>query len=62
LNLHPRVDIPDGSCTRVPEGGDGGANGDVHYVAIEQDLDQSQEGPRPTLPAKASPGSLTLSF
>jgi hypothetical protein len=62
LHLHPRVDLPVGSCTRVPEGGEGGADGDVHYVAIEQDLDQSLEGPRPTLPAKASPGSLTLSF
>jgi hypothetical protein len=44
--LHPRVDLPDGSCTRVPEGGDRGADGDVHYVAIEQDLDQSPEGPQ----------------
>jgi hypothetical protein len=28
----------------VPEGGDGGAEGDVHYVDVEQDLDQTPEG------------------
>jgi hypothetical protein len=58
--LHPRVDLPDGRCTRVPEGGDGGADGDVHNVAVEQDLDQSLKGPKATLPAKASLGSLNL--
>jgi hypothetical protein len=60
--MHPRVDLPDGSHTLVPEGGDEGADGDVHYVAVEQDLDQSPEGPRPTLLAKASPESLTSLF
>jgi hypothetical protein len=60
LHLHPRVDLSNGSCTRVPDGGDGGADGDVQHVVVEQDLDQSPEGPRPTLPSKASPGSLTL--
>jgi hypothetical protein len=33
----------------VPEGGDRGADGDVHYVAVEQDLDQSPEGPKANL-------------
>jgi hypothetical protein len=33
----------------VPEGGDGGAEGDVHHVVVEQDLDQSPEGPRANL-------------
>jgi hypothetical protein len=60
MHLHPRVDLLNGSCTRVPEGGDRGADGDVHHVVVEQDLDQVQKGPRPTLPSKASPGSLTL--
>jgi hypothetical protein len=60
MHLHPRVDLPNGSCTRVPEGGDRGADGDVHHVVVEQDLDQVQKGPRPTLPSKESPGSLTL--
>jgi hypothetical protein len=59
LHLHPRVDLPDGSCTRVPGGGDGGVDGDVHDVVVEQDLDQVHKGPRPTLPTKASPGALT---
>jgi hypothetical protein len=60
LHLDPRVDLPSGSCTRVPEGGDGGADGDVHHVVVEQDMDKVQKGPRPTLPSKVSPGSLTL--
>jgi hypothetical protein len=65
LQLHPRVDPSDGSCTRVPDegdGGDGGPDGDVHHVVVEQDLDQVQKGLRPTLPSKASPGSLTPFF
>jgi hypothetical protein len=57
--MHPRVDLPDGSYARAG-GGDEGADGDVHYVDVEQDLDKVQKGPRPTLPTKASPGSLTL--
>jgi hypothetical protein len=32
----------------------------VHYITVEQDLDQSPKGQRPALPTKASPGlSLT---
>jgi hypothetical protein len=60
--MHPRVNFPDGSYTLGPEGGDEGADGDVYYVVVEQDLDQSLEGPRPTLPTKASPRSLTILF
>jgi hypothetical protein len=60
LHLHPHVDLPDGICMLVPEGGDEGADRDVHYVAVEQDPNQSPEGPKANLPAKASPGSLTL--
>jgi hypothetical protein len=30
----------------VPERGDRGADGDVHHVILEQDLDQSSEGPK----------------
>jgi hypothetical protein len=44
--VHRCVDLPDGSCTPVPEGGDGGADGDMHYIAVEQDLDQSPKGPK----------------
>jgi hypothetical protein len=55
LHLHPRVDLPSGSCTRVPEGGDGGADGDVHHVVVEQDLDQSPEGPKANLGIEGKP-------
>jgi hypothetical protein len=55
--LHPRVDLPDGSCSCVPERGDGGADGDVHHVVVEQDLDQSSEGPKANL---ASEGKLRI--
>jgi hypothetical protein len=54
LALHPRVDLPDGSCTLVPEG-DGGADGDVRYVAVEQDLDQSPEEPKDNLANEGKP-------
>jgi hypothetical protein len=53
--LHPRVDLPDDSCKRAPEGGDRGAVGDVHYVAVEQDLDQSAEGPKANLASEGKP-------
>jgi hypothetical protein len=62
LHLHPRVDLPDGNYTLVPKGGVGGAVGEQQYLDVAQDLDQSSEGPRPTLLVKASPVSLTLSF
>jgi hypothetical protein len=39
-----RVEVPDGSYTLVPAGEDEGAGGDVHYVTVEQDPDQSPEG------------------
>jgi hypothetical protein len=55
LHLHPRVDLFDSSCTRVPEGGDGGADGDVHHVVVEQDLDQSPEGPKANLASEGKP-------
>jgi hypothetical protein len=53
--LHPRVDPSDGSCTRVPEGGYRGADGDVHHVVVEQDLDQSPEGPKANLASEGKP-------
>jgi hypothetical protein len=37
------VEVPDGSYTLVPTDEDEGA-GDVHYVTVEQDTDQSPEG------------------
>jgi hypothetical protein len=62
LHLHLRVDLFDGRYTLVPEGGDGGADEELQYEDIAQGLNQSPKGPKPALPAKASPGSLTLSF
>jgi hypothetical protein len=46
LHLHPHVDLPDGSYTLVPEGGDEGADGELQYVGVAQDLNQSPEGPQ----------------
>jgi hypothetical protein len=62
LALHPRVDLPNGSCTCVPEGGDGGAGGDVHHVVVEQDLDQSPEGPKANLISEGKPRIINLVF
>jgi hypothetical protein len=45
LHLHPRVDLPDGRHTLVPEGGDEGADEELQYVDVAQDLDQNTEGP-----------------
>jgi hypothetical protein len=39
----------------VPEGGDGGADGDVHHVVVEKGLDQSPEGPRANLAIEGKP-------
>jgi hypothetical protein len=39
----------------VPEGEDGGADKDVHHVAVEQDLDQSPEGPKANLANEGKP-------
>jgi hypothetical protein len=58
--MHSRVDLPDGSYTLVPEGEDGGADSELQYVDVVQDVDKVQKGPRPTMPMKASSGSLTL--
>jgi hypothetical protein len=38
----------------VPEG-DGGADEDLHRVVVEQDLDQSPEGPKANLAIEGKP-------
>jgi hypothetical protein len=53
--MHRRVDLPNGSYTLVPKRGDEGAGGDVHYVAVEQDLDQRPEGPKANLANEGKP-------
>jgi hypothetical protein len=39
----------------VPKGGDEGADGDVHHVVVEQDLDQRPEGPKANLAIEGKP-------
>jgi hypothetical protein len=46
--MHTHVDLPDSSYTLVPEGGDEGADGELQYVDVAEDLDQSPEGPKAT--------------
>jgi hypothetical protein len=46
----------------VPEGEDGGAGGDVHHVIVEQDLDQSSEGPKANLATEGKPRIINLVF
>jgi hypothetical protein len=62
MHLYPCVDLSDGSCMLMPKGGDGGADGDVHYVAVEQDLDQSPEGPRASLANEGKPRIINPPF
>jgi hypothetical protein len=49
LHLHLRVDLSDGRRTLVPEGGDGGADEELQYMDVAQDLDPSSEGPKANL-------------
>jgi hypothetical protein len=46
----------------VQEGGDQGVDGDVHYVAVEQDLDQSPEGPKANLANEGKPRIINPDF
>jgi hypothetical protein len=62
LHLHPRVDLPDGSYTLMPEGGHGGADGELQYVDVAQDLDQSPEGPKANLANEGKPRIINPSF
>jgi hypothetical protein len=62
LHIHPRVDLPDGSCTHVPERGGEGAVGELQHADVAQDLDQGPEGPKANLASEGKPQSLTLSF
>jgi hypothetical protein len=41
---------------------EGGVDGDVHYAAIEQDLDQSPEGTKANLANEGKPRIINLSF
>jgi hypothetical protein len=39
----------------VPEGGDGGADEELQYVDVAQDLDQSPEGTKANLASEGKP-------
>jgi hypothetical protein len=39
----------------VPEGGDEGADEELHYVDVAQDLDHSPEGPKANLAIESKP-------
>jgi hypothetical protein len=60
--MHPRVHRPGDSYTLVPERGDNGADRDVHYVAVEQNLDQSLEGPKDNLANEGKPQFIINQF
>jgi hypothetical protein len=47
---------------RVPEGGDGGVDGDVHNVDVAQDLDQSPEWPKANLTSEVKPQIIDPAF
>jgi hypothetical protein len=55
VHLHPRVDLPDGGYTLVPEGGDECADGELQYVDVTQGLDQSLDGPKANLANEGKP-------
>jgi hypothetical protein len=46
----------------VPKGGDGDADGELQYVDVAQDLDQSPEGPKANLANKGKPRIINLAF
>jgi hypothetical protein len=53
--VHLRVDLPDGRYTLVPGGGDEGANEELQYVHVAQDLYQGPEGPKANLAREGKP-------
>jgi hypothetical protein len=55
LHLHLRVDHPDGRDTLVPEEGDEGADEELQYVDVAQELDPSLEGPKANLASEGKP-------
>jgi hypothetical protein len=60
--LHLLVDLSDGRCTLVPEGGDEGADEVLQYMDVAQGLDPSPEGPKANLASKGKPGIINPVF
>jgi hypothetical protein len=46
----------------VPEGRDEGADEELHYVDVDQDLDQSLEGPKANLASEGKPRIINPDF
>jgi hypothetical protein len=55
LLLHLRVELSASRRTLVPEGGDEGADEELQYVDVAQDLDPSPEGPKANLASEGKP-------
>ena len=55
MHLHLRVDLSASRRTLVPEGGDEGADEELQYVDVAQDLDPSPEGPTANLASEGKP-------
>jgi hypothetical protein len=55
LHLHLHVGLSAGRRTLVPEGGDEGADEELQYVDVAQDLDPSPEGPTANLASEGKP-------
>jgi hypothetical protein len=53
--LHLLVDLSDERRTLVPEGRVEGADEELQYVDIAQDLDPSPEGPKANLASEGKP-------
>jgi hypothetical protein len=51
--LHLRVDLSAGRRTLVAEEGNEGADEELQYVDVAQDLDPSPEGPKDNLASKS---------
>ena len=55
----PGVELPDGIYTLGPKVGEEGNDGDVHYVEVNQDLDQSPEEPKASFADEGKHRSIT---
>jgi hypothetical protein len=62
LHLHLRVDHSASRRTLVPEGGDEGADEELQYVDVAQDLDPSPEGPKANLASEGKPWIINPDF
>jgi hypothetical protein len=55
LHLHLRVDLSDGRRTLVPGGGEEGADEELQYVDVAQDVDPSPERPKANVASEGKP-------